>query len=626
MHQLFYFLSNSYYLWTFIMYRMASESNSSSQPPTEVSDVKASASTVSDQTNRPAINTTSVESTPIVSSSDEVPNFPKPAMPEQNNLQSGNTGKWAIARIASGFGLQLAQKTSGSNENAGRVTPNSPSAVLQSVGKGLVDTSLGAVKAVQVRARHMVSQNKRRYQEGGFDLDLTYINDNIIAMGFPVGDLSSGLFGYFEGFYRNHMEEVIKFLETHHKDRYKVYNLCSERLYDASLFAGKVACFPFNDHNCPPINLIPSFCQSAYSWLKDDILNVVVVHCKAGKARNGLMICSLLLFLKFFPTANECIEYYNQRRCVDGKGLILPSQIRYVKYFERVLADFNGESPPGRRCMLRGFRFHECPYWVRPAITISDHNGILFTTKRHPKTKNLMPEDFWIRAPTKGIVVFALPGERGLTELTGDFKIQFHDRQGDFYCWLNTTMMENRVILNGSDFDDFDKRKLPVPGFKVEIVMIDYDGTTPDKYKANEKPTLSSNDCSPSNKDSRRKKDSNSQETDNVFSDSDDEDKPVSAKPSSSKASKAIKEQAVTTPPTPQQSDVTTLRKNTQQLFLHSTQQTSDNQQSTQQTSDSKHVEKTTPNLPNLDSGDIKAIAADASVFSFGDDEDYESE
>jgi len=60
----------------------------------------------------------------------------------------------------------------------------------------------------------------------------------------------------------------------------------------------QVASFPFDDHNCPPIHLVTSFCQSAYSWLKEDIENVVVVHCKAGMARTGLMICSLLLYLK----------------------------------------------------------------------------------------------------------------------------------------------------------------------------------------------------------------------------------------------------------------------------------------------------------------------------------------
>ncbi|KAI8031179.1 Phosphatidylinositol 3,4,5-trisphosphate 3-phosphatase and protein-tyrosine-phosphatase PTEN2A [Camellia lanceoleosa] len=428
--------------------RMNSEiADSSSLHPGKASGDKASAPAVSGKDSS-ADGSSSRLSTSGISSWAKNIKLPQPG---QGDSQTGNAAKSTFARLAGSMGLHLPAKASGKSEGAEGTSTTAQSSVLESLTKGFVDSSLSAVKAVQVKARHIVSQNKRRYQEGGFDLDMTYITENIIAMGFPAGDMSSGFFGFVEGFYRNHMEEVIKFFETHHKGKYKVYNLCSERLYDASLFEGKVASFPFDDHNCPPIELITLFCQSAYTWLKEDILNVVVVHCKAGMARTGLMISSLLLFLK------ECIEYYNQKRCLDGKGLILPSQIRYVKYFERLLTYFNGVNQPGRRCMLRGFRLVNCPYWIRPSITITDHNRILFSTKKHPKTKDLMPEDFWIRAPKKGIVVFALPGEPGLTELSGDFKLHFHDRQGDFYCWLNTTMMENRTMIYDLDLDAFDK-------------------------------------------------------------------------------------------------------------------------------------------------------------------------
>ncbi|KAL1065835.1 hypothetical protein V6Z11_D12G023900 [Gossypium hirsutum] len=602
-----------------------------SSPSAKASEVQTPAVTNSGSTN-PTLDAPSK-----LSSWAKNLKIPQPFATSQENSPTGNAGKSTFSRFTSGFGLRSSPKSPASDSSDGASATTQPG-FLGTITKGIVDSSKNAVKAVQVKARHVVSQNKRRYQEGGFDLDMTYITENIIAMGFPAGDLSSGFFGYVEGFYRNHMEEVIKFFETYHKDKYKVYNLCSERLYDASLLEGKVASFPFDDHNCPPIQLIISFCRSAYSWLKEDIENVVVVHCKAGMARTGLMISSLLLYLKFFPTAEESIDYYNQKRCVDGKGLVLPSQIRYVKYFERTLTYFNGENPPGRRCMLRGFRLHRCPYWIRPSITISDHNGVIFSTKKHPRTKDLSPEDFWFSAPKKGVMVFALPGEPGLTQLDGDFKVHFHDRQGDFYCWLNTTMIENRKVLNTSELDWFDKRKLPSPGFQVEVVLVDYNGTvptTPQTETTTNKPDESSGTgaastdggAAPANEN----KDPGHNDKDDVFSDGEAEES-GSSKSRQNKATSAegiALNSATSEPETNDKSvQVASLVHSTEQVSLGSA-----ISQPIHGTSEPRKDAAAAAAAPpaagvqvSSSESEFRAMAADASVFSFGDDEDYESD
>lgn len=89
--------------------------------------------------------------------------------------------------------------------------------------------------------RGMVSLKKKRYQEGGFDLDLTYVTPRIIAMGYP----STGV----EAIYRNPMPEVQRFFQTRHTGHFKVYNLCSERMYDITAYFPLVERYPFNDHN-----------------------------------------------------------------------------------------------------------------------------------------------------------------------------------------------------------------------------------------------------------------------------------------------------------------------------------------------------------------------------------------
>ncbi|KAE9611726.1 hypothetical protein Lal_00011905 [Lupinus albus] len=600
-------------------------SDASTSPPVKDTGGQASAAVVSGQDNY-AHEAPSRGSPTGISSWTKNLKVSQSFSGSQDDSSSGNAGKSAFSRITSNIGLRLSPKSPPVAEDSSSETAGQ-SNLFGSITKGLVDTSKNAVKAVQVKARHVVSQNKRRYQEGGFDLDLTYITENIIAMGFPAGDMSSGFFGYVEGFYRNHMVEVIKFFETHHKDKYKVYNLCSERLYDASLFEGKVASFPFDDHNCPPIQLIISFCQSAYSWLKEDIENVVVVHCKAGMARTGLMISSLLLFLKFFPTAEESMDYYNQKRCIDGKGLVLPSQIRYVKHFERVLTYFNGENPSARRCMLRGFRLHRCPYWIRPSITVSDHSGVLFSTKKHPRTKELLPEDIWFSAPKKGVMVFALPGEPGLTELAGDFKIHFHDRQGDFYCWLNTTMTENRKVLNTSDLDGFDKRKLPSPGFLVEVVLVDYNGNTvtskPD-IVTNKSDESSSNSPAPVEASTialNVDKESGSNDKDDVFSDGEAEHSAFSTTKQTKAASEAVTNVTTGTEPNRILNQITNA---TEQVSVGTKSSTAIHSTG-EPKSDVDGRTMSGLEAPGTES-EFKAMAADASVFTFGDEEDYESD
>ena len=46
----------------------------------------------------------------------------------------------------------------------------------------------------------------------------------------------------------------------------------------------------------PPLALIHSFCKHVHDFLQAHLQGVVAVHCKAGKGRTGLMICSYLLY------------------------------------------------------------------------------------------------------------------------------------------------------------------------------------------------------------------------------------------------------------------------------------------------------------------------------------------
>lgn len=231
-------------------------------------------------------------------------------------------------------------------------------------------------------------------------------------------------------------------------------------------------------------------------------------------------------------------------------------------------------------------------------------------------------------------MVFALPGEPGLTELVGDFKVHFHDRQGDFYFWLNTTMLENRKVLNTNDLDGFDKRKLPSPGFQVEVVLVDYNGTVPTtpNTETSAKKMVESSGTTPASVDEgaakpNENKNSKSHEKDDVFSDSEAEETGSSKSRQAETASAAGETVTNTTSSseTKTNSDqIATVTHATEHISLGNTGSTQLHVAS-EPKSDVAGGAISGLEVSNTES-EFKAMAADASVFTFGDDEDYESE
>ncbi|KAL1360883.1 hypothetical protein HN51_006258 [Arachis hypogaea] len=199
--------------------------------------------------------------------------------------------------------------------------------------------------------RNLVSKQRRRMLIAGYDLDMTYITDRILAMSFPAERMRA--------VYRNPLWQVKSVLDMTHHEHYKIYNLCIEESYDPANFHGRVEAYPFDDNHVPPLEMIKDFCESVHSWLSSDPRNIAVIHCMAGKGRTGLMVCSYLTYSGM--TADEALQLYAERRTTNNEGVSIPSQRRYVRYFESVLSTPRGRVSLPQPCSreLRRIRLYD---------------------------------------------------------------------------------------------------------------------------------------------------------------------------------------------------------------------------------------------------------------------------
>ncbi|XP_037983875.1 tensin-3 isoform X4 [Motacilla alba alba] len=167
--------------------------------------------------------------------------------------------------------------------------------------------------------------------EEGSELDLTYITERIIAVSFPAGCS--------EETYLHNLQEVTQMLKSKHGDNYLVLNL-SEKRYDLGKLNPKIMDVGWPDFHAPLLDKVCTICKAMESWLDNDPQHVVVIHCRGGKGRIGVVISSYMHFTNVSASADQALDRFAMKKFFDDKvsALMQPSQRRYVQFLSGLLS------------------------------------------------------------------------------------------------------------------------------------------------------------------------------------------------------------------------------------------------------------------------------------------------
>lgn len=146
------------------------------------------------------------------------------------------------------------------------------------------------------------------------------------------------------------------------------------------------------------------------------------------------MICAFLLHSGIVKTAAEALELYSLKRTWDKKGVTIPSQRRYVEYYELV--------KPG------GLNYTEVylkPLWIcfTPLPLLSGGNSAVVLTVYREKEVVFRSENIDLKKASKGCFKYSF-GEKAPV-ISGDVRIEFKHRghhqigrKSIFSFWFNT--------------------------------------------------------------------------------------------------------------------------------------------------------------------------------------------
>jgi len=202
------------------------------------------------------------------------------------------------------------------------------------------------------------------------DAEVCYLTDRIITMAHPYvqsatdGDITPD----------RKLSAIVHLLQKRHgPTNYMIWNL-SELDYDYSFLEDQVLSYKFPGSPSPPLGLLLKILMGMESWLKADSKNVAIVHCLTGRGRSSSTVAAFLCWIgeagfgdsgEKSPT-RRALEYIS--KCKNIKGgmdvLTIPSQRRYMNYFENMMDEIRPSQPPlllKRIIMSEAPKFGKCP-------------------------------------------------------------------------------------------------------------------------------------------------------------------------------------------------------------------------------------------------------------------------
>uniref|UniRef100_A0A8P4KJ85 Tensin 3 n=1 Tax=Dicentrarchus labrax TaxID=13489 RepID=A0A8P4KJ85_DICLA len=154
-------------------------------------------------------------------------------------------------------------------------------------------------------------------------VDLTYITERIITIFCPPGSP--------EEIYLQNLQEIIHMLQSKHGHSYMLINL-SQKNDTLTQMNHKVLDTGWVDLLAPNLDQIFSVCTMMENWLQSHPKHVLVLHCRGGKGRLGVLVASYIHFSNMSASADLSLDHFAMRRFYNDKlsALMTPSQKRYV--------------------------------------------------------------------------------------------------------------------------------------------------------------------------------------------------------------------------------------------------------------------------------------------------------